>query len=261
MPEGDATRELERRAGRGVRPVRRVQSARSVRRGRPVTLVLPARRGHEGRAEPPDLQARWVPQGPLGPAGQDGTDGQPRSPRAVLVQDPARTGLKVQTGADGPQGPTGPAWCPGDLRDRALDRRGLRDRLGLRGRSGSAGPTGPPGPSDSLVTAAVSATTPLGASTGNGRYRDCGPARLARRSWAVASPLSASVANQLNRAAPRRTIRAQRTLGTGTLVIASALVGSGARHDQRVRGVHRVTEMHAQTVMESRNLPRRGGRC
>jgi Collagen triple helix repeat (20 copies) len=139
-------------------------------------------------------------------------------------------GLKV--GARGPRGARGPAGLQGI--QGPAGPQGVQGPAGPQGASSSVpgppGPTGaagPPGPTDSLVTAPVSATTPISAPLGTvaSATATC-PA--GKKILGGGVTITVTVTAQQSRVAPRDNFPSASNAWTGTLVITSGLIGASA---------------------------------
>jgi Collagen triple helix repeat (20 copies) len=141
-------------------------------------------------------------------------------------------GLKV--GARGAAGPSGPQGDRGAAGPQGVQGpagpQGVQGSAGPQGAPGPSGPTGaagPPGPTDSLVTAPVSATTPVSAPLGTvaSATATC-PA--GKKILGGGITITVTVTAQQSRVASRDNFPSASNAWTGTLVITSGLVGASA---------------------------------
>ena len=172
-------------------------------------LKLPTGPCHQGElavAGPPVGGAGAVgaagPAGPVGPPGPQGPKGD------TGAGGPAgEPGLKGDTGAVGPKGDTG--------------------AVGPKGDTGAVGPQGPPGPADSQVIGPVTATTPASAPLGTVATATA-TCPAGTKVMGGGMSISVSVAGQRSRVSTDSNYPSAPDAWTGSLVIASGLVGATA---------------------------------
>jgi Collagen triple helix repeat (20 copies) len=139
-------------------------------------------------------------RGPAGPRGSTGARGP------VGTQ-----GAQGPAGPQGTQGPAGPQGAPSSV----------------PGPPGPTGAAGPPGPTDSLVTAPVTATTPVSAPLGTVASATA-TCPVGKKILGGGVTITVTVLAQQSRVASRDNFPSAPNAWTGTLVVTSGLVGASA---------------------------------